>query len=224
MPALEIKKKVANAILYTNGLVKIENVRFSYPHADKPFAGKSNNSEDGSEKKEQKAKYGIIGMLPKKTHAAAHGLINEAIDALLKANKSGDGTVPTVGSQKKFMTNGDDHEQSETYGGHWLVSCREERKPSVRDKRGNLVTDPAEIRKIIVGGYWGHILIRPWYQDGQRVGKGYGRRVNAGFVGVQHIKDDETFGEGVIDDSDAWTDESDNSASSGFDDEDDGEL
>jgi hypothetical protein len=39
-------------------------------------------------------------------------------------------------------------------------------------------------------------------------------------VGVQHIRDDETFGEGRIDDSDAWTDESGGSA--GEEDDDDG--
>ena len=46
MAQMEIRKRVANAILYTNGMLKIENVRFSYPHLSKPYAGKG---EDGKQ-------------------------------------------------------------------------------------------------------------------------------------------------------------------------------
>ena len=193
MAVLEIKKKVANAILYTNGCIKVENVRFSYPHLDKPYAGK-NKSDEG---KAQTPKYGIVGMLPKKTHVAAKELIIEAMNALMQANE-----CPKLAPEKKFMRNGDEQDEP-VYEGHWTVSAREERAPSIRDKRGTLVTDPKAIANLIEGGYWGHILIRPWFQDND-----YGKRINAGLVGVQHIRDDETFGEGRIDDSDAWTDES----------------
>jgi hypothetical protein len=113
------------------------------------------------------------------------------------------------------MRNGDDHEKADTYGGHWIVSAREERRPSVRNKRGDLITDPKEIDDLIFGGCWGHILIRLWYQDGVRVGKGYGKRINAGLQGVQFIRDDKPFGEGRVDDSDAWSNEDDGSGPSG---------
>lgn len=204
MAVLEIKKRVKNAILYTNGCIKIENVRFSYPHLDKPFAGKAKNDEG----KAATPKYGIVGMLPKKTHVEAKDLIKEAMDALMQANE-----CPKLAPEKKFMRNGDDQDEP-VYEGHWTVSAREERAPSIRDKRGTLVTDPKAIANLIEGGYWGHILIRPWFQDND-----YGKRINAGLVGVQHIRDDETFGEGRIDDSDAWTDES--GGSSGGDEDDD---
>ena len=216
MATLEIKKRVANAIWYTNGSIKIENVRFSYPHLDKPYAGKNN---DGSQA--GKPKFGIVGMLPKKTHAAAKELVVEAMNELLAANKDGKGVAPTVSSDKKFIRNGDDHEKAETYAGHWIVSAREERQPSVRDKQAQLVTEPSAIAKLVYGGAWGHIMIRPWYQDGQKVGAGYGKRVNAGLVGVQFIRDDKPFGEGRVDDSDAWAAE-EGSNSDGMDDEDDG--
>lgn len=210
MPTLVIKKRVANAILYDNGMIKIENVRFSYPHLDKPYAGKG---EDG---KEQKAKFGIVGMLPKKTHAEAKLLIVDAMNELLKINDNA-----TVSSEKKFIRNGDDHEKADTYGGHWIVSAREERQPSVRDKTGTLITDPVKIANLIYGGAWGHILIRPWFQDGKKVGNGYGKRVNAGLVGVQHIRDDKPFGEGRVDDTEAWADESESGgANDGMDDDD----
>lgn len=209
MSTMEIKKRVANAILYTNGSIKIENVRFSYPHLDKPYAGKG---EDG---KAQKPKYGIVGMLPKKTHVAAKDLIVEAMNELLKQNDNA-----TVSSDKKFCRNGDDHEKADTYGGHWIVSAREERKPSVRNKRGELVSEPEKIADLVYGGCWGHILVRPWFQDGKKVGAGYGKRVNAGLVGVQFIRDDKPFGEGRVDDSDAWSNEDDGSGPSGDSDDD----
>jgi hypothetical protein len=216
MATLEIKKRVANAVWYTNGLIKIENVRFSYPHLDKPFAGKN---ADGSAA--GKPKFGIVGMLPKKTHAEAKQLLVEVMNELLAANKDGKGVAPTVSSDKKFIRNGDDHEQAETYGGHWIVSAREERQPSVRDARANLVTEASAIAKIVYGGAWGHIMIRPWYQDGVTVGKGYGKRVNAGLTGVQHIRDDKPFGEGRVDDTDAWAAEDGKGTGDGMDDDDD---
>ena len=82
-----------------------------------PYAGKG---EDG---KQQTPKYGIVGMLPKKTHVAAKDLVVEAMNTLLKENDNA-----TVSSDKKFCRNGDDHEKSDTYGGHWLVSARETKK------------------------------------------------------------------------------------------------
>jgi hypothetical protein len=50
-----------------------------------------------------------------------------------------------------------------------------------------------------VSGYWYNILIRPWYQDNK-----FGKRLNAGLVGVQFVRKDEPFGMAAIDDSDAW--------------------
>lgn len=193
MATLEVKKRVANAILYTNGCIKIENVRFSYPHLDKPYAGKAKN--DAGQAAEPK--YGIVGMLPKKTHVAAKELIVEAMQALMTANETA-----KLAPEKKFLRNGDDQDE-EVYAGHWTVSARESKAPSVRDRKGQLVNDPKKIADLIEGGYWGHMLIRPWFQDND-----YGKRVNAGLVGVQHIRDDDTFGEGRINDEEAWTDES----------------
>lgn len=69
------------------------------------------------------------------------------------------------------------------------------------------MTEDEKVADMVYGGCWAHILIRPWYQDGKKVGAGYGKRVNAGLVGVQFIRDDEPFGEGRIDDTDAWGNE-----------------
>lgn len=190
MAQLEVKKRVTNGIWYTNGCIKVENVRFSYPHLDKPYAGKNAKPTDIP-------KFGIVGMLNKRTHVAVKTMIEERIAELLKEMK-----LSKLPPKDKFLRNGDD-EKEDVYDGHWIVSAREERQPSVRDRKGQLVTDPKKIADLIEGGYWGHMLIRPWPQDND-----YGQKVNAGLVGVQHIRDDDTFGEGRINDEEAWADES----------------
>lgn len=209
MANLEVKKRVSNAILYTNGLIRIDNVRVSFPHLDKPYSG--GQTDDG---KPSKPKFGIVGMLPKATHVAAKDLIVEAMNELLKVNDN-----PKVAADKKFIRNGDEQDRTE-YEGHWTVSAREERQPSVRNQRGELVIDPTRIADMIYGGCYCNILIRPWYQDGQKVGSGFGKRVNAGLVGVQFVRDGESFGEGRIDDTDAWDDVSGAGGSDGMDDDD----
>lgn len=192
MAALVPKKRVANGVLYENGCIMIQNVRCSFPHLDEPYAGKKDDGSEG------KPAFGIVGMLDKKTHVAVKDLIIEANNALLAANQNA-----TVAKDKRFIRNGDDQDREE-YVGHWTVSARETKRPSVRNQRGELILEKDKIADMIYGGCYVNILIRPWYQDGQKVGKGFGKRINAGLIGVQFVRDGESFGEGRIDDSDAW--------------------
>jgi len=178
--AREIKKKVKNAILYTDGSIKISGVRFSYPHLAKAYKG------DG----DGEAKFGLVGMLPKKTHKEAKALIDERIAELLKENK-----VKALAADKKFIRDGDESGREE-YEGHWTVSARESRRPPLRDRNNNVV-EPEDAAEVFQPGHWGDILIRPWYQNNN-----YGKRVNAGLSSAQHVRKDETFGEGRISDED----------------------
>lgn len=204
MAKMEIEKKVKNAVLYKNGLIRIDNVRGSFVHLDKPYKGKS-KSDDG---KDAVAKYSIVGLLPKETHEEAKALCIEVIKRILADNK--DARVP---KDKRFIADGDDAERDE-YEGMFTVSAREENKPKCRDRNGELVEDIAEIRQMFQSGYWFNILIRPWFQDND-----YGKRVNAGLVGVQFVKKDKTFGEGAIDDTDAWDAVEGDDGSDGLDDD-----
>lgn len=216
MAGLTVKKTARDstgkplAIWYEEGALKIIGVRLSYPHIDKPFKGKQNEGE-----KDKEAKYGTKGMLPKRTHGPARELINEFNTWLLAQNKDKDGNPPSIAREKKYFRDGDDAEDP-IYKDHWIVSASEARRPSARHTDGSLI-DPVEKNAVIAdlfqGGHWGNILIRPWYQDGQKTGKGFGKRLNAGLVGVQFLKRDETFGEGRIDDTEAWGDESSESES-----------
>lgn len=186
MAQREVVTKVSNAVLYSDGTIRIDNVRASYPHLDKAFAGKNDKGEDTA------AKFGIVGMLPKKTHTAAKELIKKVIQDIMKENDT------KVSTDKWFLRDGDNHEQ-ETYDDHWIVSARESRRPSVRDRKGTPLSEK-EVADTIYGGCYVNILLRPWYQDGVKVGKGYGKRINAGLVAVQFVRDGEAFGEGRIDD------------------------
>lgn len=179
--AREIAKKVKNAILYTDGLIKVIGVRFSYPHLDKPYKGDGDQGE---------AKFGIVGMMPKETHKAAKALIEERIAELLKENK-----VKALPADKKFLRDGDDSGREE-YEDHWTISARESRRPPLRDRR-NQVVEPEDAKDVFQPGFWGDILIRPWYQNNK-----FGKRVNAGLSSVQFVRKDEIFGEGRISDED----------------------
>ncbi|WOK01441.1 DNA binding protein [Pseudomonas phage UF_RH7] len=196
--ALEVAKKVKNAVLYTNGCIRIDGVRASFPHLDKPYAG-----EDGGT-----PAYGLVSLLDKTTHKEAKDLIVERINEVLAQNKNA-----KVAADRKFIRNGDDSARDEE-NGHWTVSARETKRPSIRDKDKSVLS-PEEALDKIYGGCFVNVLIRPWFQDNK-----YGKRVNAGLVAVQFLRDGEAFGEGRIDDEEAWDDVDDGNEGFTDDDED----
>lgn len=184
------------AILYADGTLFIEWVRFSYPHLDKPWKKKGD---------EGKAKYSIVSLVGKKTHEAAIDLIQGRIDELLKENK-----IKKLKSDRLFLRDGDDAEQEE-YEGFMTINAREERRPPLRDRR-NEVIDPEDAGDVFRPGFWGAVLIRPWFQNND-----WGKRVNAGLSSVQFLLKDEEFGEGRLSEEDL-----DDTFRSHDDDDDDG--
>lgn len=204
-------KKVPNAVLFSDGCIRIDNVRASYPHLEKPWAGKGNDDDDDGSKSKKAAKFGIVGLLPKDTHKQAKDLIKETILKICADNDT------KVAVDKWFLTDGDKGEKVEEEG-HFKISARESKRPTCRN-RDKSILDKDEVADVIYGGCYVNILIRPWYQDGVKVGKGYGKRVNAGLVAVQFVRDGEAFGEGRIDDEGVF-DECDDDDNWGDDDQD----
>lgn len=185
--AREVKKKVnftmkngrtGYCVLYDDGTLRIDGVRFSYPHLRKPYSG-----DDGGE-----AKYGIIGLLPKKGGDAAKKLIESRIAEVMSENK-----IKALASDKKFLRDGDESDKEE-HAGSWTISARETRRPPLRNRQNEVVATD-DIDDVFQPGFWGSILIRPWFQNNK-----FGKRVNAGLSSVQMIFEDETFGEGRITD------------------------
>lgn len=200
----EIISKVTNAVLYSDGLIRIDNVRASYPHLDKPWSG-----EEG-----QEAKFSVVSLLDKGTHKAAKDLIVKRINEILKENKT-----EKIASDKKFIRDGDQMAKPECEN-QWVVSARESRRPSVRGSDNEVLT-PDEILDTIYAGCYISVLIRPWFQNHAK----FGKRVNAGLVAVRFRRDGEPIGEGRItdDDIDDYMDDDydDHGGSSSADDDDD---
>lgn len=140
------------------------------------------------------------------------------MDRILTENKQ---NPKVFKKDAKFLRDGDDAGKEE-YVDHYTVNASEDRRPPVRGPDNSKITDPAKIREAVQPGYWGDILIRPWWQNND-----WGKRVNAGLVALQVKKKDETFGEGGISDEDLdetfeATDEDEDYG--GFDADDDDEL
>lgn len=215
MASLEKIKSGKNFIVYKSGdqtLIKIENVRFSYP-----FFGnaREEEGEDGTKRKT----WNGVAMLSKATHLEAKNAFMEIVGALEKAN---DGKVPP---EYKCIKNGDDKEDENMHG-HWLISFSEgavspagrpKQRPAARNVNNEVITDADDVDEKFYGGCWGHVLLRPWYFNGTAKGKAkkYPKRICAGYTGVQFIKDDKPFGGGRVDDTDAWGSEGDDTGSGG---------
>lgn len=207
MSQLTTVKRVKNAILMKDdkdGLfIRIDGVRFSYPHIGHP--GEARDDSDS-----KAPKYGVVLMLPKKTHLEAKNLVKEVIQDIIKKNKA---TVPVA---MWCLLDGDEKED-ENMKGHWLINTSESRRPKARDARGQIMDDLDKIDETFYGGMWGHALIRPWYFNGKaKSGKTYPKRVPSGIAGVFHWKNDTPFGAGSIDDEDAWGDVPEDDGSDGF--------
>lgn len=212
MTQLVVDKKVKNCIRYVSDASKhitmrVDNVRASYPHVGKPWAQSANESPA----------YSIVGLLNKETHSEAIALIDKAIDELIEKQNALKGGF-RVPPSKRALKDGDNPEFSkpETEG-HWLLSTREpSRLPTLKAKRNGKVVNitPEEAEQMFYGGCYCTILFRLWPQDNE-----YGKRINGGLNGVVFLRDGEAFGEGRIDDSDAYDDLDEEDG--GFDDTDD---
>jgi hypothetical protein len=95
----KVVRKVANAALLDNGLIRVSNVRLSYPHLDRPYKKEDDKGV---------AKYGVVALLPKDTHKAAKKLIEDVIADVLKEAK-----VKALAADKKFLRDGDESDKEE---------------------------------------------------------------------------------------------------------------
>lgn len=183
--AREIEKKGPNFVLYTDGTLRIDNVRASYPHIAEPWAKK-----EGDRKK-----FSITGLADKETHDEVKKICVELINKLCTERKLG-----KLGSAHKFIRNGDDEGKAECEG-QWVIKASEnaDRQVVVRGRSGAKITEKSEIAKLIYPGCYVNIFIRPWAQDNE-----HGKKINANLIAVQFVKDGERFGEAAIDDEDVF--------------------
>lgn len=190
-----------NFIVYSDGTIRVDNVRMSYPHLAKAWA---KNETD-------RKKYSATGLAPKETHDEAKKALVEAINKLLTASKMG-----KIGSEHKFVRDGDDTGKAENEG-MWVIKASENegRAPSVRYPNGSLIPHD-KIESIVYPGCIVNILIRPWAQNNV-----HGKKINANLIGVQFVRDGERLGEAPIDDEGAWDEIEDETGGDSGDDGDD---
>lgn len=201
MAEREVVSKVTNAVLYSDGTIKLENVRASYPHVGTAYASKN---DDGVEEK----RWSIAVMLPKESHKAAKDLVKKAIEKMCADNEA------KVATANWFLADGDQKEQEE-YAEHFIVNAGDKtRRPVTRDRK-NEVIDAEAADQLFYGGCWVDVLIRPWYFDGKaKNGKKYPKRVCSGLVAVKFKRDDDPFGDSIVGDDGVFDDDD-----SGFDDD-----
>lgn len=198
----EVVKKGKNFVLYSDGCIRIDNVRLSYPHLDKPWAGKA---KDGSE---SKPKFSMKALMDKTTHDAVKQACVEMINTLCTERKLG-----KLGADQKFIRNGDDLSGEECEG-MWVVSASEnvDRPPSLRLKNGRKIKQE-EANEVFYAGCYVNALIRPWAQNND-----WGKKINANLIAVQFWEDGERIGEAPIDDDGVFEETDDDPMA------DDGEL
>jgi len=173
------KGKKGFAFLYDDDTIFIEWVRFSHPHVVTPWKKEGDKGPP---------KYSVQSMLGKETHEAAIELIEEVIAKILKAAK-----VKKLPSDRIFMRDGDESED-ENHEGFMLISAKETKRPPIRMRNGQPYEDRDEAEEDFVGGHWGAVLIRPWWQNS----KDWGKRINCGLSSAQYLMKDETFGKGRL--------------------------
>lgn len=210
-----VVKRVKNAVLYSDGTIRLDNCRASYPHLIEPYAGVD---EDG---KKQEPAYGIVFLMPKLTHVAAKDICKQRIEELMKENK-----IPKLGADKKFLRDGDQSSKVES-SGMFTVSAREKRPPVLRaPSKEKIIRGKTEtvrvagrdvpLKELFYGGCWVNGIIRPWWQSNK-----HGKRANAGLVAVQFLRNDESFGQNRVseDDVDESFEATEEMDDSGFDDD-----
>jgi len=212
MATRTVVKKVENAVLYSDGTIRLDNVRASYPHLFVPWSG-----EDG-----KPPRFSLTGIVPKTTHREAQKLFVEVMNGVLADKNKG----AKIKGELKFFRDGEPKDEDGSpvpskpeYAGAWLCVAaeREDHPPSVRGRTGKPIT-PSE-KSLFYAGCLVNMLVRPWWQPD----KGNGKRINANLVAVQWVGPGQRIGEAGISE-----DEIDNSfedlggeANGGFDEDED---
>jgi hypothetical protein len=182
-----IVERVENAVLYSDGCIRVDNVRLSYPHLDKPWAKEGDVNDDGSPKI---PKYSLKGLAPKETHEAMMRMQVRIINEMCADLKYG-----KLGADRKYIRNGDDLSGEENEG-NWVISISENaNKPPVLRSASNKKVEREDASEVFYPGCYVDIFFRPWGQDNK-----YGKRINANLIAVKFRADGERFGEGPIDD------------------------
>jgi hypothetical protein len=160
-------------------VVKIENVRLSFPQLFQAKQGKDANGQP-----QGKAVFSAVFILDKVKNKADIDRLTKA--ALFTKQEKWQGKP--VNLTGKSIRDGNEKEATDGYGPSIMfISARNEKRPGVVNR--DLTPLTAEDGKPYAGCYV-NATVRCWAQD-----NGYGKRINWALRNVQFLKDGEPFGE-----------------------------
>ena len=163
-------------------IIKLENVRLSFPHLFTAHA-----MEEG-----QEAKFGAVFLMDSEKHAALIARIEKLIERLAL-----DFWKKKI-SFKSCLRDGNDKSDVDGYGdGVMFISASRKTRPAVVDRLVNPVT---EEDGVIYAGCYVNATLRLWVQDNK-----WGKRVNAELRAVQFVKDGESFGAAPVNAEEEFT-------------------
>jgi hypothetical protein len=180
-----------------DNIVKLNNVRLSYPALFTASQGPDQNS---------KPSFQAAFILDKVRNAADIAAIRKAIAVVVREKFKGK-TPPKV-----CLREGIEKDGTDGYGAHVMfINARRATRPMVVDQQKGALTE--QDGRIYAGCYV-NATITVWGQDNK-----FGKRVNAQLRAVQLVRDGKPFGEGHVD-ADTEFDEVDEAAVSAPDDSD----
>lgn len=166
--------------------IKLDNVRISFPSL---FRKAVFNGDE--------TKFEGTFLISKKDGKSKIDEIEAAIKALLKEELKGTKLPP----DKICFKDGDNIEYA-GYAGNMSIKASSTKRPIIIDRDKSPLT---EDDNRIYAGCRVNAVIELWAQNNN-----YGKRINANLLGVQFLKDDEPFADGVkgsVDDFDAFGEE-----------------
>jgi len=181
MAGLVEVKRVKNAVLYADGTIRLDEVRFSYLTC---YEARETTNPDGSKGSK---KFGCVAIMPKATHREAKDLVIEELNKILMDKKKI--THRKFKAENLFLRDGDTSGKEEYEDSFIAVTSQTEQHPPVVLKgRTPLPNDGT-----LFSGCYGSIWLRPWWQIAKPE-RSQPERINANFVGVQFKRTGEAFG------------------------------
>lgn len=191
-----------NLKVLDNGDLIIKNVRLSYLYCFEP---QTNTGDDGKTTK----KYKVTAILPTATHQEEIDKIKSILTAKQKEDFKARLPAGQLCLRDGNLAAKDEYEDAWIF----VASEREDNPPACVDRDGKTPVKKSDDK--LYSGAVGTIRVRLWSQN-----NGFGKRINANFLGVQFLahgdkfsaverpKADEMFdSEGEVDADDAWGDD-----------------
>lgn len=170
-------------------VIKLRNVRLSFPVLNKPRKFDENNEMESP-------KFQACFLLDPETQADQIKACSAEINRLIKeADLERDDMKPIVcfgkGEKRKKK---DTKEVYHGYEGMYFVSSSNTKRPLLKDSKGNNLT-PEEAEQILYGGCYVHANVNFWVQDNK-----FGQGINCSLRGIVFQRDGEAFGSGGVSD------------------------